>query len=150
MGMASPKLSYKGCGISAAAFVFVKVLRSCNTAALMVIKLSTAPIKYFVKGLSPGLFSCGITLSAMHTTLEYLFFFAIRSMVPRHGPIKGNQYRTTSKSAFSFFSMRPTLIQLSGLTELMATLIFKSAGAASLLYCVVPGKRKEGYCREKV
>jgi hypothetical protein len=33
---------------------------------------------------------------------------------------------------------------------LMASLILRSAGLASLEYWVLPGKRKEGYCKEKV
>jgi hypothetical protein len=44
----------------------------------------------------------------------------------------------------------PTVNQLKGLTELIQTFIFKSFGAGSVEYCVVPGKIKLGYCKEKV
>jgi hypothetical protein len=33
---------------------------------------------------------------------------------------------------------------------LMASLILRSSGLVSLEYWVLPGKRKEGYCKEKV
>jgi len=54
------------------------------------------------------------------------------------------------KSAFSFFNCKPTLSQLKGLIELIQTLIDKCLGAGSVEYCVVPGKRKLGYCKENV
>lgn len=66
-------------------------------------------------------------------------------MVPRHGPIKGSQYLTTITSGFSFFSSFPILIQLKGFTELILILIGIFFGAGSDEYCVVPGKRKDGY-----
>lgn len=43
----------------------------------------------------------------------------------------------------------PTLIQLSGLTELIAVTIFIPAGAGASVNCDEPGNRKEGYCNEK-
>ena len=60
----------------------------------------------------------------------------------------GNQYLTTTRSGFILLSPYPVFIQLIGLMELIALMICKSAGAGSSEYCVVPGKRKEGYCNE--
>ena len=40
---------------------------------------------------------------------------------------------------------RPTLTQLNGLHELTQRLIRKSVGATSFEYCVLPGKRNDGY-----
>ena len=45
---------------------------------------------------------------------------------------------------------KPTLIQLKGLIELITTSIVSPLGAGSDEYCVLPGKRKSGYCNEKV
>ena len=53
-------------------------------------------------------------------------------------------------SGFSFLIRLPTLNQLNGLMELMATLISRPSGGASCDSCVVPGNRKPGYCNEKV
>jgi hypothetical protein len=53
------------------------------------------------------------------------------------------------RSGFSFRSRLPVFIQLSGFTEFITLWIVISSGAGSEEYWVVPGKRKEGYCREK-
>src|SRR5690606_33098059 len=146
----SPKLSYKGWGTNCAGFPGSMVRRSPSTFSLIVIKASTGFKKYRVKAVSPGLFSCGMILSAIHTILVCLFFLTILSMVPRQGPMKGSQYLTTIMSGAIFFSSLPALYQLKGLMELMRTCIFSCAGGGSEEYCVVPGKRKPGYCNENV
>ena len=53
-------------------------------------------------------------------------------------------------SGASFCSRLPTRNQLSGLHEWMALRIVIPSGAASWLNCVLPGKRKPGYCKVKV
>ena len=66
-------------------------------------------------------------------------------MVPKAGPINGNQYRTTMISGFSFFNSFPTLIQFKRIDGINRRFIFRSAGAAvSAAYCVFPGNRKRG------
>jgi hypothetical protein len=64
--------------------------------------------------------------------------------------MKGSQYLTTIQSGANRFNSLPTLSQFSGLMVLMDSLILRSAGLASLEYWVLPGKRKDGYCKEKV
>ena len=53
-------------------------------------------------------------------------------------------------SGLSFFKKRPVRSQLNGITELINALMRIFLGADSDEYCVVPGKRKPGYCNEKV
>jgi hypothetical protein len=65
--------------------------------------------------------------------------------VPRAGPIKGNQYRTITRSVLLFLISLPAFIQLSGLIELIMLLIFSPAGAGSFVNCDFPGNRNEGY-----
>src|SRR5215204_7528324 len=144
-----PKLSYKGCSTCLAGFDFSNFCRSSMTFSLIVMKASQLFRKYLVKGTSPALFSCGKILSVIAMIFVCLFFFAFRSMVPRAGPKNGSQYLTTIMSGRNFFSSFPTFIQLRGLIELIVVTIFKSSGAGSLEYCVVPGNKKEGYCNEK-
>src|SRR5665647_3415584 len=111
----------------------------------MVINPSIGLRKYFVKTLSPGRFSCGKILSAIHIIFVCSFFFTLLKIVPRHGPIKGNQYLTTIISGCIFFISFKTANQLRGFTEFIFTLIGIFLGAGSVEYCVVPGKRKDGY-----
>src|SRR5258705_11738959 len=106
-------------------------------------------MKYFVKDLLPNLFLWGLILSAMQIIFVCLFFLTLLKMVPNAGPMNGNQNRTTMMSGFSFFKRLPIFIQLNGLMELITGFIFRLAGAGSSVYCVFPGKRKEGYCKEK-
>jgi hypothetical protein len=63
--------------------------------------------------------------------------------------MNGNQYLTTMISGFSFFNAAPTRNQFRGLTELILEWIFNPSGGGSDEYWVLPGNRKEGYCREK-
>ena len=51
---------------------------------------------------------------------------------------------------FNFLNSLPTFIQFNGFTELMHTFILIFIGAGSDEYCVVPGNKKSGYCKEKV
>src|SRR6185312_6989285 len=139
--MMGPKLSYKGCGTNFTGLFFTNCFRSAKTFSLIVIKPSTGFTKYLVNILSPGLFSCGNTLSAIQTICVWRFFFMILKIVPRQGPIKGSQYLTTIISGFIFFNSFPTLIQFKGFTELIFILIGILSGAASDEYCVFPGKR---------
>src|SRR5690606_25439799 len=106
--------------------------KSCKTFSLIVIKRSIGFTKYLVKTVSPGLFSCGIILSAIQTIWVCLFFLTLRKMVPKHGPINGSQYLTTITSGCSFFNSLPTEIQFSGFTELILTLMGMFTGAGSV------------------
>ena len=116
----------------------------------MVRNASAEAMKYRVKRVSPGRFSWGMTLSAMHTTRVPERPLTKRRIVPRAGPMKGSQYRTTTRSGRILRSISPVRIQFSGFTEWMQTRMSRSFGAGSDEYCVVPGKRKPGYCRENV
>jgi hypothetical protein len=49
-----------------------------------------------------------------------------------------------------FSDLFPTLIQLSGFTELINEKMVRSVGACSVEYCVLPGNKKLGYCSEKL
>ena len=64
--------------------------------------------------------------------------------------MKGSQKAVTTRSGFCLFMYRPALSQLKGLMELTNRLIFIPSGAGSSLYCVLPGKRNEGYWSVKV
>ena len=141
----SPKLSYKGCGTNSAGLSFANCFRSASTFSLIVINASTGFKKNLVKATSPGLFSCGKILSAIQITFVCLFFFTLRRIVPRHGPMNGNQYLTTIISGFIVFNSLPTVIQLTGFTELIFTLIGIFSGGGSVEYWVVPGNKNDGY-----
>jgi hypothetical protein len=100
--------------------------------------------------LSPVLFSCGMALSTRAMTAVFQFFFARRAIVPSEGPMNGSQNRMIRKSGFSLRIALPTESQLNGLMELILVSICTPAGGVpEVSYCVVPGKRKEGYCKEK-
>lgn len=78
----------------------------------------------------------------------FVLNFIIRIIVPKHGPIKGIQNRTITKSGFSFLIFKALFIQLNGLIELTIVLITISEGLFPVSYCVLPGKRNDGYCNE--
>src|SRR6266700_1071028 len=132
-----------------AGFVFSNFRRSCMTASLMVIKASQLLRKYFVKGLSPGLFSWCSTLSVIAIIFVLPFLRILLKIVPSAGPINGNQYLTTTRSGISSFRRLPITSQLSGFTELIEGCISIPIGGGSEENCVLPGKRKSGYCNEK-
>ena len=83
-------------------------------------------------------------------SLVKLFFLMILLIVPKHGPINGSQYLTITMFACSALILFPDWYQLSGLTELMHWMILRSFGGSLSEYWVLPGKRKLGYCKEKV
>src|SRR5512138_3669778 len=134
--MIAPKLSYNGCCTSATGLLGSNWRRSCITFSLMVIKASQVFKKYLVNALSPGLCSCGITLSAMQTIFVCRFFLTLLKIVPSAGPINGNQNLTTIISGFLYRNQFPTLIQLIGLTEMIAEWITRFSGGGSSLNCV--------------
>ena len=76
-------------------------------------------------------------------------FFTLLKIVPSAGPINGIQNRTTIMSGFSFLSWLPTFIQLNGFIEFIIDRIPNPSGAGSFVYCDLPGKNIDGYCREK-
>ena len=147
---AVPKLSYIGCGDIRQGFLSLSDLRSSYTDFDMAMKASMLLTKYLDSILSPGRCSCGIMLSSMDTTLVFPLPFTMRAIVPKHGAMSGSQNLMMSRSAFFFFSSRPTFIQLNGFMELTLRFMSRSSGRGSGEYCVLPGKRKEGYCRVKV
>src|SRR5688572_3829165 len=69
-------------------------------------------------------------------------------MVPNAGPMKGSQNLTNTISGRALRMALPTLIQLSGLTELITVRMVMPDGGGSVVYCVVPGNKKDGYWRE--
>ena len=71
---------------------------------------------------------------------------AIRAMAPRAGASRGIQYRMITRSGFVRLSRSPVLNQLKGFIELIARVMVTPSGAYPSSYCVLPGKRKEGYC----
>ena len=86
----------------------------------------------------------------MQMILEKWLHLITRRIVPKQGPIKGIQYLTITKSGFDFRILFPTNNQFNGFIELMQILIVKFVGAGSVLYCVLPGNKKLGYCKEKL
>src|SRR5579863_1187465 len=102
-----------------AGFVFSNFLRSSMTASLIVIKASQLLRKYFVNGLSPGLFSWGNTLSVMAIIFVLPFLRVRLKMVPSAGPINGNQYLTTTRSGASSRKRFPISSQFKGFIELI-------------------------------
>ncbi len=59
-------------------------------------------IKYFVKNLSPILFSCGITLSVNASTFIFELNLTSLPMVPNEGPKNGNQNGIGLNQAYDF------------------------------------------------
>ena len=120
------------------------------TESLIAINPSTLFTKYCVKNVSPIRFSCGMILSKMEIILVCLLPFTILQIVPKQGAINGNQNFTTKTSGFCFLIFKPTFIQLNGLMEFTETCIVKFSGFGNDEYCVVPGNKNSGYCKENV
>src|SRR5687768_11051700 len=147
--IASPKISYKGWFTRQAGLFFSNTLKSFITFSLMVINASQLFRKNRVKVRSPGRCSWGIILSAIQIIFVCRFFFILRKIFPSATPKKGIQKRTTTISGFSLLSCFPTLIQFNGFIELISGFTSIPSGAGSSEYCVLPGKKNDGYCSEK-
>lgn len=78
---------------------------------------------------SPKRFSCGMALSTSEIILVCPLLLSLLAIVPKDGPMNGNQKRMTTKSGRSFLSLFPSEIQLNGLTELITERIFTPCGA---------------------
>src|SRR6476646_1950351 len=102
-----------GCGEKTFLSVFENLEISFSTVLLIAIKPSQLLIKYLVNISSPGLFSCGRTLSVRARTL--VFDFTSLAIVPRLGPKKGSQYLKRIKSGLFFFMKFATENQFRGL-----------------------------------
>jgi hypothetical protein len=91
--------------------------KSSTTSCDKTIKESIYLKKYFVKAISPGLFSWGTILWQTASILVFLFDFAILAIVPRQGPKNGSQYFKIKISGASFFIKLPAKSQLTGFIE---------------------------------
>src|SRR3989304_3206160 len=108
-------------------------------------KESTEPNAYRVNAVSPGRFSCGITLSQMKRVFAPVHRLTRREIVPKHGPKNGSQYLKISRSGFLRAMAFAAVYHVKGLMESINCSAGTTVPPPPCSSWLFPGKRNAGY-----